>query len=129
MQKNIFKAILLTMTVFFNVHSTDLFKAVASNQITKVKKIIKTNTSLNDRDITGRTALDIAVERGNTKIARILLKNGAKVSSQANAVRLQDMLRVRAFKFFLGGLFLTPFMWIGSWFAYEDMSYIEVVQA
>lgn len=69
----------------------------------------------------GRTALDVAVDHGATKIAKVLMKHGAKVTTEENALALRRMFKMRAVNFFVAGLFFTPWLWIGSFIALSDM--------
>jgi hypothetical protein len=60
-------------------------------------------------------------------MARYLLKHDGKVTTEHNAFLLRKYLQGRAIGFFIGGLFLTPLMWIGSFFAISDMSFIKIL--
>ena len=105
----------------------DIFTAVTSNNHSAVVRAVKQGAELNERNKQGKTVLDIAVERKNKKTARYLLKHGGKVTTKPNAISLNKFLRNRVIGFFVAGLFLTPFMWMGSLMAFCDMDLIEIL--
>ena len=113
----------LSISSIFSNNAADLFSAVSSNNFTLVKKVVEKAENLNELK-NGTTVLDIAVEKSNKKIARYLLKNGAKVTTDANVIILKSFLEKRAFGFLLGGFLLSPLMWIGSYNALSDMSLV-----
>ncbi len=111
-----------------------LFQFVETNNLRQVKRVVKNRAALNQLNDDGKTVLDIAVERGYKKIARHLLHNGAKVSTFAHAVALENYLESRAVGFFFGGLFLFPFtlglssfLWIGAGVAMDDSRKVQVL--
>lgn len=105
----------------------DLFVAVSSGNQKTVKKIlshggIPVNSLNNDR----QTALDIAVDCRDLKMARLLMKKGGKVTSISIADDLRDMLKMRGLKFGIGGIFFWP-LWLGSYFALSDAFDVKVM--
>jgi hypothetical protein len=106
-----------------------LFKAVGQANIGKVKSLLKARSykiEINRLNKDQQTVLDIAVDCRATKVAAELMKYGAKVTSEENAQALREMFKMRAVKFFVGGLFLWP-LWIGSFFALDNMSCIKIL--
>lgn len=105
-----------------------LFKAVENGKKKQVKKLLSKNVQVNGLNSNGQTPLDVAVDCGATKIAAELMKHGAKVTSEEKAVALRQMFKMRAAKFFVG-TFFVPFLWIGSIFAVDNMSYVTTVSS
>ena len=127
--KNKFVVLMLcAVTSFISIaaENTALFGAVKRCNISKIKSLVKNGAELNALNESGKTVLDIAVEKRSKKIARYLLRQGAKVTTKENAQSLREFLKGRAIGFFIGGWFI-PFMWIGSYFAISDMVYVETL--
>lgn len=106
-----------------------LHVAVAQRNCELIFTLIKAGAQVNALDASGKTALDLAVEMKSHKVIYQLVKFGAKVSSEANAVRLKSIFKARAVKFFVAGLFFTPFLWIGSALAMNNASDVMVLVA
>lgn len=105
----------------------ELFKAVEKGKTSTAKSLLKSKSykiEINRLNKNKNTVLDIAVDNQYTKLASILLKHGAKVTTQAKAYELQRMFELRATKFFLGGLLLWP-LWFGSAFACNNIKSIN----
>ncbi|XP_013416158.1 ankyrin repeat domain-containing protein 46-like [Lingula anatina] len=49
------------------------------------KELIKSGCDINERDVSGRTALQIATTRGQTESVQVLLENGADVNASDRA--------------------------------------------
>lgn len=92
----------------------DLFSVVQAGDRKAVKKMLLNGANVNALNAKGKTALDIAAERGNFKIARDLVSSGAKVTKKSNAAFLVKKFKSRALNFFISGFFVTPLLWIGS---------------
>lgn len=108
--------------------SKELFDAIEAKSLKKVKKILKNkNLDINALNSNKETALDVATKKELTKIAGRLLQNGAKVTSEDNAYKLIQLLNDRANKFFWGGLFLSPLLWIGSISAATNKEQIQLL--
>ncbi len=83
---DLFLRILIVITIFLSVaissQSQDVFEAVKSNDLTKVKALVIADPQVvNARDNTGRTPLHYAAMSGNAEVIKILLKRGAMPSA------------------------------------------------
>lgn len=125
--KNFFAVLLLLASSISFSKDIDIFKAVNANKYSLVKKYVKENGISNELNSNNKTILDISVERDHKKITRYLVKRGAKVSTQENAWRLESYLNGRALGFFFGGLFFSPWLWIGSLSALSMKSKISIL--
>ena len=103
--------------------------AILTRNYGLINLFIKAGVAVNGVDNAGKTALDYAVETNSSKIARQLIKHGAKVTSEINAERLKSTLKIRAVKFFVAGWFFTPFLWIGTYCALSNASDVMVLAA
>jgi len=106
-----------------------LFRAVEQGNKSKVKSLLRAKNSkieINRLNKDKQTVLDIAVDCSATKIAAELMKHGAKVTSEQNALALREMFKMRGIKFFIGGLFFCP-LWFGSFFALDNMSQVKAL--
>lgn len=71
-----------------------LIKAVKNGNYKSVKKLLKLDTVLvNELGIDQKTAMDIAVEFGDSKVAILLSKYGGKVTRADNSYEFKNMLR------------------------------------
>lgn len=104
-----------------------LIDAVRCKNKNRVKELLSSNKVDVNALYQGRTALDVAVDCRVTKIAKILMKHGAKVTTQENALALRRMFKMRSAKFFVAGFFFTPLLWIGSLLALDDMPYARAM--
>jgi len=60
---------------------TELHKAVAANDVTKVKKILNKGVDIDVKDKLGRTPLHYAAIKGYVEVANLLLDNGANINA------------------------------------------------
>lgn len=104
-----------------------LISAVRCKDKNRVKELLASNKVDVNALYKGQTALDVAVDCGSTKIAKTLMRSGAKVTTMENALALRRMFKMRAVKFFVAGFFFTPWLWIGSFCALDDMSYAKAM--
>lgn len=107
--------------------SLRLINAVKCKDKNYVKELLASNRVDVNALYNGKTALDIAVDYGFKKIAKILMKHGAKVTTMENAQALCKMFKMSAVHFFIAGFFFTPWLWIGSFCALNDMPYAQAM--
>lgn len=88
--------------------NTLLVEAVLMGNRKAVKKILAYGVSVNALTADNKTALDLAVEYGYSKIAFDLVKHGGKVTNQDNLYYLKTMLKDRSFSLLLQ----FPILWI-----------------
>lgn len=69
-----------------------LIKAVIKENKWLVAQLLKCKPEINHVDNFGKTALDYAVEQKNAKITRLLLKKGALVTTDYNAVQCSKLV-------------------------------------
>lgn len=137
MKKNIlFVLSLLVATIAVPLSAAkelNLFTAVESKKFKVVKKIVEQGASLNLLNKDGKTALDIATEKNYGKICRYLLRNGAKVTNNHNACKLERNFTRRGVLMTVFGVFTGPFgllglgLILGGVFALADRSMIGVL--
>lgn len=98
--------------------NTVLIKAVQSGNYKQVKRLLKNEkVAVNELGIDQKTALDWAVEYGDTKIAFLLAKYSGKVTRTDNSYHLKLMFRTMGKKnlitfakmFLVGGLIFWAF--------------------
>ncbi len=71
-----------------------LIKAVKNGNYKNVKNLLRSKTVLvNELGVDQKTALDIAVEFGDSKVAILLSKHGGKVTRADNSYEFKSMLR------------------------------------
>ncbi len=104
-----------------------LISAVRFKNKNRVKELLTSNKVDVNALYNGQTALDVAVDCRCTKIAKVLMDSGAKVTTIENAKALRRMFKKRAVNFFVAGFFFTPWLWIGSFCALSDMPYAEAM--
>lgn len=114
------------------IHSKELdqaniFNAIRNGNTSAVKAWLKSTADYSIRNEKGQTALDVAVQCNNKSIVYQLVKSGVAVTSEVNALKAKNVCKGRAFKFFIAGWVFTPFLWIGSFFAIDNMSKINFV--
>eukprot|EP00118_Oscarella_pearsei_P019911 m.214261 g.214261 ORF g.214261 m.214261 type:complete len:859 (+) comp39807_c1_seq7:2007-4583(+) len=63
---------------------TTLIEAVKERSLTKVCSLLESGANVNESDLSGRTPLYFAAQRGLNDIARVLVDYGARVSPQTN---------------------------------------------
>ena len=71
-----------TEGAYINAATEQLFAAVNSNNVDKLKKLLEEDVDINSRDATGRTLLHIAIMSNSTEAAAILIKKGARISAK-----------------------------------------------
>ncbi len=78
---------------------TPLIKAVKDGNYKLMKNLLKRrHVSINELGIDQKTALDVAVEYGDSKIALYLTKKGGKVTRSENIYYLRSMFKDRGLK-------------------------------
>ncbi len=105
---------LLTKSVVHQITPQDLFVAVEVGSRKAVNKMLSKGVGVNTLNAQGKTVLDIAIERGDIKIARDLASYGARVTTERNAEILRDNFKLRALTYFLCGWLFMPLLWIGT---------------
>lgn len=98
---SLFALLLLSTSSIFSFDKV-FFEAVGTNRLSRVKTILKKSyIQINELNHENKTALDIAVERRYNKLARYLLKQGGRVTTDVNASLLRNHLSSRALGFFI----------------------------
>lgn len=64
-----------------------LFHAAESGDFDMAYRLIRDGAEINQKNADGKTSVDLAQERGNTRIVDLLLANGASPSSRASHVK------------------------------------------
>ncbi len=78
---------------------TEIIKAVKSENYRVLKNLLKKkNSSINDLGVDQKTALDIAVEIGNAKIAILLCRYGGHVTVADNKAYMNQLCKIESGK-------------------------------
>lgn len=100
------------MPVFVPIQKSNIFDAVESKNLSRVKYFVKKGVNLNALNKDGKTVLDVATERQHNKICRYLLRCGAKVTNMDNVRMLEHNLKRRGALMTIFGV-LSGFTLIG----------------
>jgi ankyrin repeat protein len=109
---------------------TMLIKAVRAGNIKDVKRLLKSNNRLvNQLGIDHKTAMDVAVEFGNSKIAILLSKHGGKVTRSDNSEAFKSMLKYRAKRYIISFVAMFLFAPLLIWALDITFNLAECVSA
>ncbi|MFL1672501.1 ankyrin repeat domain-containing protein [Paenibacillus dendritiformis] len=73
-------ALFLSVSLENNINIDNLFDAVVSEDIKRIKSLLDEGKNINEKDENGTTPLMVACKRGNLKIIKFLLEHGADVN-------------------------------------------------
>ena len=123
-----FAILLLSASSIFSFDKA-FFEAVGTNKLSRVKTMLKKSyIQINELNDENKTVLDIAVERRYNKLARYLLKQGGRVTTNTHASLLINHLSSRALGFFIAGWFFNPWLWIGTATSLSKQSLVMVLK-
>jgi hypothetical protein len=95
---------------------TLLIKTVKNGNYKNVKRLLKSgNVFVNELGVEQKTAMDVAVEFGDSKIAILLSKYGGKITRADNSDAFKSMLKYRGKRYFISFCFMFLFAGLALW--------------